>query len=131
MLIELGRGPVDFQALRIDTALEEKFIDVPLGSRGIIVSYRGKANNGRIRLSSIKGEVSKTSTAAETARFLTIRGTDTLTISGLRLMSADAEHEGKPIADTEVEAGTMLEQRLYLTTEAANQTIEIAIIPGY
>ena len=133
MLSDLGRGPIDFQVFHVETALTEMAIDLPVGTRGVIVKSRQTGNNRHIRISSIKGEVSKAA-SDNTARYFSTDGNanvaSVFSLTGFRVMSADAhDAEGNP--KPAQAAGTMLEQRLYLTSEQASTTIEVILIPGF
>ena len=129
MLMELGRGPLEFRAISIATALAEVAVDLPQGSRGFRI--RSRQGGRKIRISTVKGQVSSSDTDA---KYWTLDGSsDTSVIGefiGLRVMSADAEDEqGKTLAAQP--AGTVLEQRLYVTAETDATVIEIVIIPGF
>ena len=197
MLIDLGRGPLDFRAIEIVTALDEVAVDLPLGSRGFRIKIREGVVTTHVHFSNIKGEVAKTDrvftpigaatflpaspavgdvavyTAARTGQFLlvdvdgstavtsaaigdifvwdgtnwtkrdtmplqpqywTIDGTANVAGSadfiGLRVMSADAEDEQGNTLPTQPD-GTILEQRIYITSDTDDTTIEIVIIPGF
>ena len=96
MLSDLGRGPIDFQVFHVATALDEMAIDLPVGTRGIMVKSRQTGNNRHIRISSIKGEVSKVSTD-NTARYWSTDGNNNVanpfSLTGFRIMSADAHDQ--------------------------------------
>ena len=47
------------------------------------------------------------------------------------MMVEDAtEEDGQPKAFADASAGEVLEQRIYVTTESANEVIEVVILPG-
>ena len=122
MINELGRGPVDFLLVEVKTALEEKVIDLPLGARGF--RAKDRANTAVLRVSNIKGEVKKATTAdpitGKTAKpkFWTVpAATQFEEVMTIRNMQNDAtEGDGTPLGDQA--AGTILEQRYYITSEA-------------
>ena len=130
---DLGRTPLDFRAIHIATALTEVAVDLPVGCRGIMIKSRQTANNRHVRFSSIKGEVSKPSSDS-TARYWSTDGSNNtsnpLSIMGFRVMSADAT-DGRGDPKPEQPAGTVLQQRVYVTAEVDNTTIEMVIMPGF
>ena len=129
MINELGRGPVDFLLVEIETALEEKLIDLPLGARGFRVKDR--ANTAVLRYSNIKGEVSKATTADPKPMFWTIpAGTQFDGLMGIRNMQNDATGPGGEAFGDQAD-GTVLEQRFYITSETDGTDIEAMIFPGH
>ena len=129
MLLELGRGPVEFNIITVATALDEKFLDLEIGARGFRLQDRVSA--AALRVSSIKGEVKKAITADPKPKFWTIpAGTHFESILGIRVMQEDAMHGGESIDYDDVKDGVMLEQRWYFTSEADDTDIELIIIPG-
>lgn len=128
MLMELGRGLIDFEAIDVETALDEHEIDLEQGSRGFRVKAR--ANNVVLRLSNIKGEVAKAVDADPTPKFWTIpAGTVFEGILGIRVMQQDAVNlQGETEGDQA--AGEVLEGRFYITAETANAVIELMVYPG-
>ena len=129
MLTELGRGPLIFSLIEVSTALEEKHFDLSVGDRGFRIRARG--GTAVVRLSNIKGEVEKATTASPKPKFWTIpAGTHFESITGLRIMEDDAMRNGAAIDYADIADGTALEQRWYVTSETANTDIELIIIPG-
>ena len=131
MIMELGRGPLDFRVIEVATALEEKILDLPLGARGFRLQDR--AGTAALRISQIKGEVSKATTADPKPRFWTIpSGEHYDGILGIRVMTPDAEAElGEPLEDAKVAAGAVLEQRYYITSDTSGTDIELFIVMGF
>ena len=125
MMMELGRGPIDFKIITITTALDEEVLDLPMASRGFWIKDR--ADTAVLRVSNIKGEVSE----ASDGKFWTVRtGGSDGAFFGLRVMREDAEDGQGNALGTQAD-GTVLEQRYYVTSESANTDIEVVIIPGY
>ena len=131
MLMELGRGPLDFRVINVETALEEKILDLPLAARGFRLQDR--AGTAALRISQIKGEVSKATTADPKPLFWTIpSGEHYDGILGIRVMTPDAQTErGEPLEDAAVAAGAVLEQRYYITSDTADTDIELFIVMGF
>ena len=71
---ELGRGPLEFSVITVATALEEKHFDLSIGSRGFRLQVRPTSGvtEAVLRVSNIKGEVSKQITADPKPKFWTI-----------------------------------------------------------
>ena len=129
MINELGRGPVDFLLVEVETALEEKLIDLPLGARGF--RAKDRANTAVLRVSNIKGEVEKATTTDPKPKFWTVpAATQFEEVMTIRNMQNDAtEGDGTPLGDQA--AGTILEQRYYITSQTASTDIEIIVFPGH
>ena len=131
MLTDLGRGPLEFRAIEIATALTEAVVDLPQGSRGFFIKSRQVGAARKIRISNVKGAVSSSD---DDAKYWTLDSSGTRAevgmFVGLRIMSADAE-DGQGNAISAQPADTVLEQRLYVTAEVDDTTIEIVIMPGF
>ena len=130
---DLGRTPLDFRAIHIATALTEVAVDLPLGCRGVMIKSRQTGNSRHVRISSIKGEVSKPS-SDNTARYWSTDGNaniaNPLSIMGFRVMQEDAQ-DAKGNPKPEQAAGVILQQRIYVTAEVDATTIEMMIMPGF
>lgn len=127
MIRDLGRGPLELSLVEVETALDEETIDLPIGARGFMLKDR--ANTAVLRYSNIKGEVSKAVTADPKPKFWTIAAATVFSIEGVRNMQRDAE-DGTGTALGAQAAGTVLEQRFYVTSETDATDIEVLIIPG-
>ena len=126
---ELGRGPFEFSVVEVgSTALTEKFIDLPLGTRGFMV--RARSTTAVLRVSNEKGEVSKMATADPKPKFWTVQAGEVFEIGGIRIMQTDAQDDVGNALGAQT-AGTILEQRFYVTSETANVDIEVIVIPGH
>jgi len=130
---ELGRGPIIFHPIiTVDTALDEHHIDLGIGSRGFRIQVRpATITSAVLRISNIKGEVSKAISADPKPLFWTVPADEHYEgFLGMRMMVEDApapDSDGNPV---DVEDGTQLEQRWYFTSETANTEIEIIEFPG-
>ena len=131
MLMPLGRGPLLFRLISVETALDEEVLDLPLGARGFIFSDR--AGTAVLRVSNVKGEVAKASNSDPKPVYWSLAAAETgmipQGIMGMRVMQTDAEEDDGSVKAAQV-AGTILEQRYYLTSETASTDIEIVIYPG-
>lgn len=130
MLMELGRGPLDFKLIEVKTALDEVILDLPLGSRGFHLQERSRT--AVLRISNIKGEVTKATDADPKPKFWTIRAGNRFVVTGIRVMRVDAnEPDGTPFEQDDIPDGQVLEQRYYLTSESDATDIEVLIRPGH
>jgi hypothetical protein len=133
MLMELGRGPLIFRLLHIETNFQEKHFDLGIGSRGFRVQVRDAINNSEavLRISNIKGEVSKNSNADPKPLYWTVYpGTHFEGFLGLRVMVEDAPKPDSAGNAVDVLDGVQGEQRWYVTSAADNTEIEIIEVPG-
>ena len=128
MQMELGRGPIEFLLVEVETALDEKIIDLPIGARGF--RLKDRANAATLRYSNIKGEVGKATTEDPKPVFWTIPvGTQFDGLMGIRNMQKDATGPGDEALGDQAD-GTVLEQRFYITSESDSTDIEVMIVPG-
>lgn len=133
-LMELGTEVEFLDIITVGTALEEKYFDLSVGDRGFGIQLRPTATISAavLRLSNIKGEVSKPLTANPKPKFWTIPASTVFEgIMGIRLMEADVESRiDVAIPYEDIKDGTRTLQRWYVTSETANAEIEIMKIVG-
>ena len=86
MNMEMGRTPLEFRTFTSTADFEEQAFDLPVGARGFRLRVHSGNNNKEIRLSNIKGEVTK-----ENGVYWSIEGAEIFDCFGdFRVMSEDA-----------------------------------------